>query len=72
MTLLEKAKAAPTGDKHNYDTLVPVVSVLRGKGWRYRAIHEWLRLEGQHIHPNYVTFASSMSKRIKHQNSNSI
>ena len=65
--LLEKAKSAPNGGKHNYDTLVAPVAVLRGKGWSYRGIHQWLRTEGAHVPANYITFASSMSKRIKRQ-----
>ena len=68
--LLAKAQAAPTGDKNNYDVLFPAVTTLRGKGWSYRAIHEWLRAEGARVHSNYVTFASAMSRRIKHQNKN--
>lgn len=66
--LLAKAQAAPSGDKNNYDVLLPAVTTLRGKGWKYRAIHQWLRDEGARVHPNYITFASAMSRRIKHQN----
>lgn len=68
MTLLEKAKAQTTRGRHNYDTLLPVAMLLRGKGWTYRELHEWLIAEGEHVHPNHITFAGSMSKRIKHHN----
>ena len=64
--LLEKAKAARRGEKTNYDVLAPVAAVLRAKGWSYRKVHEWLQNEGAVVHPNYVTFASSICKRLKH------
>lgn len=67
MTLLAKAEAAPRGDRRNYDILVDVVEVLRAKGWEYRAIHKWLTDEGQNIHPNWITFASAMCRRIQHR-----
>lgn len=66
--LLAKAQAMPVGNKHNYDTIVPVVATLRAKGWTYLAIHQWLRSEGAHIHPHPVTFASAISRRIRNQN----
>lgn len=65
--LLAKAQAAPRGDRHNYDVVVDAVEVLRAKGWRYAAIHEWLLNEGAHIHRNPTTFASALSQRIKHR-----
>ena len=67
MTLLEKAQAAPAGTKCNYDVLVPVVHTLRGKGWTYKAIHQWLTEQGARVHANYITFAASLGKRLKHQ-----
>jgi hypothetical protein len=67
MTLVDKARAAASGDKHNYDVLVAPVEILRLKGWTYRAIHAWLRAEGQRVPDDYVTFAASMSKRLKHK-----
>jgi hypothetical protein len=41
--------------------------VLRGKGWGFRAIHQWLADEGQDVNPNWVTFASAMCQRIQHR-----
>lgn len=66
--LLAKAQAAPAGNKCNYDVLVSVVHTLRCKGWTYSSIHSWLITHGARVHPNYITFASAMSRRIKHQN----
>ena len=68
--LLAKAHAAPRGDRHNYDAVADAVEVLRAKGWRYAAIHEWLLNEGAHIHWNATTFASAMSQRLKHRRKN--
>ncbi len=70
MTLLEKAQSAPRGDRRNYDTIVDAVEVLRAKGWRYAAIHQWLLNEGAVVNPNVTTFASAMSQRIKHRRKN--
>jgi hypothetical protein len=67
MTLIDKARAAAAGDKCNYDVLVAPVEILRRKGWTYRAIHAWLRAEGERVHDNYITFAASMCKRLKHK-----
>ena len=66
--LLAKAQAECAGDKCNYDVLLPAVTTLRGKGWTYASIHSWLITHGARVHPNYITFASAMSRRIKHQN----
>lgn len=65
--LLAKAQAAPAGNKCNYDVLVPVVLTLRGKGWTYKAIHQWLQAEGVRVTGDYISFAASMGKRLKHQ-----
>lgn len=65
MTLLEKARSLPPAPTHRYDTIIDAVECLRRKGWTFRAIHEWLQEEGEHVHENYVTFASAMCQRIQ-------
>ena len=67
MTLLEKAQSLPAAATHRYDTIIDTVECLRGKGWTFRAIHEWLLSEEQNIHQNWITFASSMCRRIQNR-----
>lgn len=67
MTLLEKAHAAPRGNRRNYDAVVDAVEVLRAKGWGYQAIHQWLTEQGAVVHPNWITFASAMCRRIQNK-----
>jgi len=69
MNLIDKARScAPRNGRHNYDQLVEPVAILRRKGWMFSEIHQWLLDEGEHVHPDPVTFASAMSQRLKHQN----
>ena len=67
LTLLEKAQSLPAAATHRYDTIIDTVECLRGKGWTFRAIHEWLLSEEQNIHPNWITFASAMCQRIQNR-----
>jgi hypothetical protein len=67
MTLLEKARSLPPADTHRYDTIVDAVECLRRKGWTFRAIHQWLQEQEVNVHPNSVTFASAMCRRIQHR-----
>ena len=64
--LVEAAKAAPaqTG-RRNTDRWLGVVSILRGKGYTYRAIWQWLREQGEDVHADFSTFAGAVSKRYR-------
>ena len=67
MTLLEKARSAPPAETHRYDTIVDAVECLRRKGWTFRAIHQWLQEQEVNVHPNSITFASAMCRRIQNR-----
>jgi hypothetical protein len=63
--LLRLAKAAPpAGRKYrNTDRWMPTVSILRRKGYSYAAIHEWLKSQGEDVHPKVSTFTATVSRR---------
>lgn len=65
--LLAKAQSMPPAATNRYDTIIDAVECLRRKGWTFRAIHQWLQEEGVNVHPNSVTFASAMCRRIQHR-----
>ena len=67
MTLLEKARSMPPAETHRYDTVIDVVECLRRKGWTFRGIHQWLIEQEVNVHPNSVTFASAMCRRIQNR-----
>jgi hypothetical protein len=67
MTLLEKAHSMPPAETHRYDTIIDVVECLRRKGWTFRGIHQWLIEQEVNVHPNSVTFASAMCRRIQNR-----
>ena len=64
--LIAAAKAAPAAQgRRNTDRWLPIVVVLRGKGYTYAQIRNFLEEKGEDVHPNAVTFASAMSKRYR-------
>ena len=65
--LLAKAQAMPAATTHRYDTIIDVVECLRRKGWTFRGIHQWLIEQEVNVHPNSVTFASAMCRRIQNR-----
>lgn len=67
MTLLEKARSMPPAETHRYDTIIDAVECLRRKGWTFSAIHGWLIEQDVNVHPNSVTFASAMCRRIQNR-----
>jgi hypothetical protein len=67
MTLLEKAQTLPPAETHRYDTIIDAVECLRRKGWTFSAIHGWLQTQDVNVHPNSVTFASAMCRRIQNR-----
>jgi hypothetical protein len=67
MTLLEKAQTLPPAETHRYDTIIDAVECLRRKGWTFSAIHGWLQEQDVNVHPNSVTFASAMCRRIQNR-----
>jgi hypothetical protein len=65
--LLEKARSMPPAETHRYDTIIDTVECLRRKGWTFSAIHGWLIEQDVNVHPNSVTFASAMCRRIQNR-----
>jgi len=63
--LLKAAKAAPAANRRhrNTDRWMPSVSILRRKGYSYAQIHEWLRQQGEDVHPKVSTFTATVSRR---------
>jgi hypothetical protein len=65
--LIAAAKAAPAAHgRRNTDRWLPVVVVLRGKGYTYAQIRDFLEEKGEDVHPSAVAFASAMSRRYRH------
>lgn len=64
--LVAAAKAAPAAHgRRNTDRWLPVVVVLRQKGYTYAQIRDFLEEQGEDVHPSAVAFASAMSQRYR-------
>jgi hypothetical protein len=65
--LLAAAKKAPRADRdgRTTDMWLPAVIELRRKNYTYAAIHQWLRSQGEDVHPSITTFTSAVSRRLK-------
>jgi hypothetical protein len=65
--LLAAAKKAPRAGRaeRTTDMWMPAVIELRRKNYSYADIYEWLRGQGEDVHPNLTTFTSVVSRRLK-------
>ena len=63
--LIEAAAALPPAGRYPTDTIMGAVLVMREKGYKFRAIHQFLKDKGANVHPVATTFTSVMSRRIK-------
>lgn len=63
--LIEAAQALPPAGRFPTDTVMGAVEVMRGKGYKFSAIHKFLTEKGANVHPVASTFTSVMSRRLK-------
>ena len=64
--LIAAAKAAPAAHgRRNTDRWLPVVAILRSKGYTYAQIHKFLKENGEDVHPTVGAFAGAVSQRYR-------
>lgn len=63
--LIAAASAMPKKNRHNTDTIIGAVEIMRSKGYSFREIHKFLLDKGVHVNPVASTFTSAMSQRLK-------
>jgi len=58
------AASAKPGDRISYEAWLPASMRLRGKGWTFDQIYDFLKKAGERV-PKPGTFKANMSRRLK-------